>query len=794
MLFVDKCIVRADNEITDNSINGGTLMKKILAWLSVMALCLSLVGGAFAPAHHAHAEEACAHENLSMEFINEDGMFDKYHALTCLDCWTVVGEPEEHQRGAYGWYGNNTHSEYCSVCFVSLGEAEPCVPGTEYVANFGEGTHSLSCSLCGGPVSGEAIPCTPSGSYVAYAEEDGYHYAVCSVCENEFNKTACTPSGEYVMVWEGDACIGHQNVCAVCDCGYGEVLTHKQSWFRENGMLCAYGCTDCGYAQETVEHDWDSASYKDKGDGTWHSMTCKRCGGEGAETHWIATGTATYASTGDAYTHTYSGPCEKCGVVIEREGYHYANSCGATACAGCGQEGALVFRDMIEHEVGEWLFEDGKHYQICAKCNQKVNVGPCEYYCDEDGCYYCGKKNPGMAIHWDEEYVSKEDGHYWVCVHCGNEEFINEHAISCDEESGSFCWYCGEEYPDLKPAHDYVLLSDENGHWEECWLCGDKKAAESHVANCLTYGVCYICTEELPEDAQYDHFEIVWMNTGKQHWSMCSWCGEIIQKAEDHTPAADDATKCSECGGKIAADAPTTAPTAEPTVAPTTAPTAAPTEAPEDGHEHGWKTREIPATCEQDGFLVDNCPICGIEMGRVRVKATGHQYGEFVDNGDGTRTAACAVCGATVTETVEEPTEEPTEEPAEEPAEEAAEEPAEAPVPVVEGENVPVNAVLEVKAAEEVPVDEEILSAIEGTVEKAFTATLFVEGEKAQPAGEVTVKLPVTEEEIAQLEGKVIMVIAEDGTVTEVAFEIVENELIIKTEILGTFIIVAKAA
>ena len=28
-------------------------MKKILAWLSVMALCLSLVGGAFAPAHHA---------------------------------------------------------------------------------------------------------------------------------------------------------------------------------------------------------------------------------------------------------------------------------------------------------------------------------------------------------------------------------------------------------------------------------------------------------------------------------------------------------------------------------------------------------------------------------------------------------------------------------------------------------------------------------------------------------------------------------------------------------------------
>ena len=118
----------------------------------------------------------------------------------------------------------------------------------------------------------------------------------------------------------------------------------------------------------------------------------------------------------------------------------------------------------------------------------------------------------------------------------------------------------------------------------------------------------------------------------------------------------------------------------------------------------------------------------------------------------------------------------------------------EEPAPVVEGENVPVNAVLEVKAAEEVPVDEEILSAIEGTVEKAFTATLFVEGEKVQPAGEVTVKLPVTEEEIAQLEGKVIMVIAEDGTVTEVAFEIVENELIIKTEILGTFIIVAKAA
>lgn len=708
-------------------------MKKLLAVLCALAVCLSFAG--VTPVHHAHAEDACAHESVYYETHSEDY---HYHTAYCESCGEVLVEKEEHTMGGYGWSEDGTHSAYCELCYTSYGEREACVMGSEYTPNWGEGTHSLGCEVCGRPM-GEAVPCEPGGGYVAYYEDEGYHYTVCGVCGNEFNREACVASGDYWYVWEDDdTCIGHQAICAVCECGIGETLEHTYEWTRLNGIWCGYTCTVCGYTLEEVEHEWDPESYEDTGDGVWHSMTCVNCGGQGKGTHWCEE--VTFESTGDLYTHQYTGICDSCGGTKSGIGYHSADSCDAEACAACGQEGALVFRDMIEHEVGEWFLEDGNHYQICANCEQKVNVGPCYYWCYEDGCYTCGQKNPDDVYH-DNTYTDmRDDGHYWVCADCGAEEFMQAHQLSCSEEEGDYCELCGGEYPDLKPEHYYYTMNDEEGHWLECGFCGEKLEKEAHVSNCENWGYCIVCWNAMPEDYEYEHFEEVWMNTGDQHWKMCSMCNELLVEATDHTPSAEDEDICSVCNGKIGGL----------------------------DHEHGWKTREIPATCTKDGFLVDNCPICGIEMGRIRVKAQGHQYGEFTDNGDGTQTAACTVCGETITEEIA--------------------------TPAAEGENVPADAQLVVDEETEVTLAEETAAAIPGTVEKAFTVTLIVEGEEAKLAGKATVKLPLSEDEIAALEGKVLMVIGEDGVPVEIEYQIVENEMVFETEVLGVFVIVAKAA
>lgn len=130
---------------------------------------------------------------------------------------------------------------------------------------------------------------------------------------------------------------------------------------------------------------------------------------------------------------------------------------------------------------------------------------------------------------------------------------------------------------------------------------------------------------------------------------------------------------------------------------------------------------------------------------------------------------------------------------------------------LVEGENVPAVVVrvetATIKAAEEntpeaVPTDTVLVvhettfevpvtlpEELKGTVEKVFTAALVKDGQNIQPSGKVKLTIPVDEETVAALEGKVLMLLREDGTLVEVPYEVVDGEIVFITEEVGVFLL-----
>ena len=79
---------------------------------------------------------------------------------------------------------------------------------------------------------------------------------------------------------------------------------------------------------------------------------------------------------------------------------------------------------------------------------------------------------------------------------------------------------------------------------------------------------------------------------------------------------------------------------------------------------------------------------------------------------------------------------------------------------------------------------------IKGTVEKVYTAALIKNGESIQPAGAVQLAVPVDVETAAQLDGKVLMLLREDGTLMEIPFELENGVLVFSAEELGVFLLV----
>lgn len=284
-----------------------------------------------------------------------------------------------------------------------------------------------------------------------------------------------------------------------------------------------------------------------------------------------------------------------------------------------------------------------------------------------------------------EAFEVESDKHVKKCTLC--EQIVDSHAADSTGDfttaNGKHKKLCGETGCTIVVVAEagctMVAKVDEEGHYEECSVCGDKGETTAHEAESGKYvaddtqhwQVCKIdgCTEIVGEkedhtavaDASYKkdgthHWkectcgknllektahsaaaDAEWVQGTTQHWKLCV-CGTAVSVANHDTNGEDEA--CSVCGvakdggsGTAPADGSDTA--AEAPSAPTPAHVhSAGTTWLKDETNH-WKLVCTKADCELKG-----------QEGNITAKAAH----TMVWTGTGaTQTGACSVCGQEAT-------------------------------------------------------------------------------------------------------------------------------------------------
>jgi hypothetical protein len=139
----------------------------------------------------------------------------------------------------------------------------------------------------------------------------------------------------------------------------------------------------------------------------------------------------------------------------------------------------------------------------------------------------CGEKNPTKQHTHDygTEWVYNAT-HHWNECDCGEKSNMAEHIF--DEGICTVCLY--DDNHDCEG--DEVWHYDDDEHWHECTICGEKKDIDNHDDD-----PCTICgwthTHDFSEEWHYDDDE---------HWHECTICGE-----RDDVANHDD-IPCSICG------------------------------------------------------------------------------------------------------------------------------------------------------------------------------------------------------------------------------------------------------
>lgn len=210
-------------------------------------------------------------------------------------------------------------------------------------------------------------------------------------------------------------------------------------------------------------------------------------------------------------------------------------------------------------------------------------------------------KGQGDAHTHSGEWQMNETKHFKVCscgvvfdegAHSGNDDGDCTTAINCEA--------CGYEIKAAKASHDFdgEWLKDENGHWHECrnenCIVTDTKTAHSGEddGDCTTAINCETCGYEIKAAKTAHDFSGEWLKDENGHWHEC--------RNEN----------CTVTDTKIA----------------------------HSGEDDGDCTTAI------------DCEVCNAE---IKAGEKEHNYGEFVQNEDGsnTHTHSCTNDGCKHTET-----------------------------------------------------------------------------------------------------------------------------------------------
>ncbi len=743
----------------------------------------------------------------------------------CAECGTAYTDDNvQHSISFEGLrYDENNHWHICDDC-------QEIVYFNEHYATC---KYPTKCAECGVAYGGDNVShCVDMDKAKYNADEHWYicedcgeitqqseHYASC------LNPTKCAECG---IAYSGDSVqhnvpfssvqhdeTNHWYICDDCH----EIIDKNEHYAacKEPGK-----CAECGIAYDggNVMHniDWEHAQY----DADEHWYACKDCD--------------EIVDRGEHYVYC-SDPthCGACGVpytsdtvnhVSGKENRGYDGDTHWSICTDCHEK----YYPMIKTHYAKCT--DPTH---CLFCGADYS-GVVSHYYDEDA-----------------DAVAGYDGstHWWTCKRCGIEDIENAVAHIPDPADPSICQKCGAAISEAC-AHDEIVdpavaagcKTDGLTQGSHCGLCGEilveqqvvkatghkyqminRVAPTCESAGKSTYA-CSKCGARYDDvSAALGHDDTVTetpsacLKPGSRS-TVCQRCGvtEITEIAAlGHAfEVTETPPTCEEAGSRVSICAVCGLTETE--------------ELPALGH--AFEVTETPPACEKVGSRVSVCAVCGLTE-TEELPALGHAYGAFVSQSDGTHAAACAVCSArlvkscvmnetvagnmiirtcpvcgyTLTQVKEAPPPAPTDEEEGESDAPASASPLDRlivkEVVTKEIEDVVIEVIPPAAPVETDPVENEdpapaplenakitiheTTLVVEGEAPpvKLFNVGVTVEGENVALPGAIKIKIPC-----AEADGMKLVLLLPDGTVADVAYEIIDGVIVFETDIVGTFALI----
>lgn len=233
--------------------------------------------------------------------------------------------------------------------------------------------------------------------------------------------------------------------------------------------------------------------------------------------------------------------CDDCGIVVSGsdEKLPFASHKGGTAtckdkavCTVCKK----TYGDYTSHQLTNHSQNEANHnntgniaYWTCDVCNK--------YFSDAAGKNEIEQKDTvidKVPHTYDTEWSHDGTQHWKECA-CGAKTELANHQFDndCDTTCNAGCGYTRPITHQWKATYS----TDENKHWYECEICGEKKEEGNHsggTATCKDKAVCVVCDKAYGEFASHDMTEKVDATylkaeancVGKAvYYKSCSVCG-----------------------------------------------------------------------------------------------------------------------------------------------------------------------------------------------------------------------------------------------------------------------------
>lgn len=161
--------------------------------------------------------------------------------------------------------------------------------------------------------------------------------------------------------------------------------------------------------------------------------------------------------------------CTTCDDVKNKAAHTFDSNCDTT-CNGC-----TYAREAIEHSYTLDRFDETNHYKACDAC-QAIDSTSIISHSYDNGCdTTCNECEYVRATSHAYETEKHDGEHHWLeCEVCGETDSNSKQTHTFDNACDTTCNGCSYT---RTTTHDYsISKNDGENYWDECSICGDKKA------------------------------------------------------------------------------------------------------------------------------------------------------------------------------------------------------------------------------------------------------------------------------------------------------------------------------